>query len=161
MQLMSFKIPSCGGVPERRGGFPRLLLAGLLFIQAACRSIPPAAPPAADAPQILFLLMFDDGPSIREPYNPTLAILDQLAANPVQPEIKALFFVQTGLTRITANVRVRDGIIYGYNMSLRRRSNIYKQLKKLCASADPHAVTTAIVNFHDTNPQGSGAATKA
>jgi len=76
----------------------------LLLMQAACRSVPPAAPPAADAPQIRFVLMFDDGPSIREPYNPTLAILDQLAANPVQPEIKALFFVQTGLTRITANV---------------------------------------------------------
>ena len=46
-------------------------------------------------PPVRFLLTFDDGPSIRRPYNPTSAILDQLAANPVQPQIKALFFVQT------------------------------------------------------------------
>ncbi len=46
-------------------------------------------------PPVRFLLTFDDGPSIWRPYNPTSAILDQLAANPVQRHIKALFFVQT------------------------------------------------------------------
>jgi peptidoglycan/xylan/chitin deacetylase (PgdA/CDA1 family) len=210
----------------------------MLLMQTACRSVPPAVPPAADAPQILFLLAFDDGPSIREPDNPTLAIINQLATNNVQPDIKALFFVQTehprgggtprgreimslayeqghelgihsastkghvshisqteeeltselrqaqevlrtvtgsevrfvhppfgahnlstrtvyeqtGLTRMTANVRACDGIIYGYNISLRRRSNICNYLKKLHAAADPEAITCAVVNFHDTNP---------
>ncbi len=42
-----------------------------------------------------FLLTFDDGPSLLQPYNPTTAILDQLADNPVQAGIKAVFFVQT------------------------------------------------------------------
>lgn len=42
-----------------------------------------------------FLLTFDDGPSLWQPYNPTTAILDQLADNAVQPRIKAVFFVQT------------------------------------------------------------------
>jgi len=42
-----------------------------------------------------FLLTFDDGPSTVSGYNPTASILDQLAANPVQPGIKAVFFVQT------------------------------------------------------------------
>jgi peptidoglycan/xylan/chitin deacetylase (PgdA/CDA1 family) len=53
------------------------------------RALPPNAPPAR------FLLTFDDGPSTWEPYNPTRAILDALARNPVQPGIKAVFFVQT------------------------------------------------------------------
>jgi peptidoglycan/xylan/chitin deacetylase (PgdA/CDA1 family) len=42
-----------------------------------------------------FLLTFDDGPSLRQRYNPTTVILDQLADNAVQPRIKAVFFVQT------------------------------------------------------------------
>jgi len=54
---------------------------------------------AGEAPSIRFLLTFDDGPSIRLPYNPTLAIADQLASNDVQPGIKGLFFVQTGHPR--------------------------------------------------------------
>jgi len=44
---------------------------------------------------VRFLLTFDDGPSLWQPYNPTSAVLDQLASNPVQPGIKAVFFVQT------------------------------------------------------------------
>jgi peptidoglycan/xylan/chitin deacetylase (PgdA/CDA1 family) len=44
---------------------------------------------------VRFLLTFDDGPSIRTDYNPTLSILDQLAHNDVQDGIKAIFFVQT------------------------------------------------------------------
>jgi peptidoglycan/xylan/chitin deacetylase (PgdA/CDA1 family) len=44
---------------------------------------------------VRFLITFDDGPSTWEPYNPTRVILDQLLHNPVQPEIKAIFFVQT------------------------------------------------------------------
>jgi peptidoglycan/xylan/chitin deacetylase (PgdA/CDA1 family) len=55
---------------------------------ASCASLPT---PAADAPRVRFLLSFDDGPSERS----TARILGTLAANPVQPGIKALFFVQT------------------------------------------------------------------
>ena len=53
------------------------------------RALPPNAAPAR------FLLSFDDGPSTWRPYNPTRAILDALADNPVQPGIKAVFFLQT------------------------------------------------------------------
>lgn len=53
------------------------------------RALPPNAYPAR------FLLTFDDGPSTWEPYNPTRAILDALARNPVQSGIKAVFFLQT------------------------------------------------------------------
>jgi len=187
-----------------------------LLLLTACRTPEPALQQSAPAPQILFLLTFDDGPSIREPYNPTLAIISQLATNDIQPGIKALFFVQTehprgggtprgrdimriareqghvlgihsastkghishtsqpdaelipelrqaqdvlekitgtatrvvrppygacdirtrtiydqlGLKMLMSNVRAKDGIIYGYTGSVRRRSNIYKHLKK-------------------------------
>ncbi|MGY2181386.1 polysaccharide deacetylase family protein [Pseudomonas agarici] len=48
---------------------------------------------------IRFLLTFDDGPSASSFYNPTASVLDDLAANPIQPGIKALFFVQTRAPR--------------------------------------------------------------
>jgi peptidoglycan/xylan/chitin deacetylase (PgdA/CDA1 family) len=44
---------------------------------------------------IRFLLTFDDGPSAMAYANPTESILADLAQNPIQPGIKALFFVQT------------------------------------------------------------------
>ena len=44
---------------------------------------------------VRFLLTFDDGPSGSLQNNPTASILDQLADNPIQPGIKAIFFVQT------------------------------------------------------------------
>ena len=44
---------------------------------------------------VRFLLTFDDGPSAAAENNPTASILDQLADNPIQPRIKAIFFVQT------------------------------------------------------------------
>jgi peptidoglycan/xylan/chitin deacetylase (PgdA/CDA1 family) len=71
-----------------------ILLAALL---AGCQSISPEAlaPLPPDVPPVRFLLTFDDGPSILEEFNPTLAIHEQLASNPVQPGIKAIFFVQT------------------------------------------------------------------
>ncbi|NBA95644.1 polysaccharide deacetylase family protein [Pseudomonas sp. R5(2019)] len=50
-------------------------------------------------PPIRFLLTFDDGPSASGFYNPTLSVLDDLAQNPVQPGIKAVFFVQTRAPR--------------------------------------------------------------
>lgn len=50
---------------------------------------------AEPLPPIRFLLTFDDGPSIAASDNPTLSVLEQLAINDVQPDIKAVFFVQT------------------------------------------------------------------
>ncbi|NWD48632.1 polysaccharide deacetylase family protein [Pseudomonas gingeri] len=50
-------------------------------------------------PPIRFLLTFDDGPSASSFYNPTASVLDDLAHNPIQPGIKALFFVQTRAPR--------------------------------------------------------------
>jgi peptidoglycan/xylan/chitin deacetylase (PgdA/CDA1 family) len=64
-----------------------------------CRSLPEQAQPSSPPPMVRFLLTFDDGPSIRRGYNPTLSIVDQLATNDVQRDIKALFFVQTGHPR--------------------------------------------------------------
>ncbi|OLF53680.1 polysaccharide deacetylase family protein [Pseudomonas chlororaphis] len=52
----------------------------------------------AQAP-IRFLLTFDDGPSASSFYNPTEQVLDELAGNPLQPGIKAVFFVQTRAPR--------------------------------------------------------------
>jgi peptidoglycan/xylan/chitin deacetylase (PgdA/CDA1 family) len=65
---------------------------------AACEQ--PAPKPGGleqpTATPVRFLLTFDDGPSTWEPYNPTRVILDQLQHNAIQPEVKAIFFVQTG-----------------------------------------------------------------
>lgn len=215
----------------------KYILATTLLLFAGCRSMDPAAQPS-EAPPVRFLLTFDDGPSIREDYNPTLAILDQLATNDIQPGIKALFFVQTehprgggtprgrdimrstheqghvlgihsvspkghishtsqpdeelipelrqaqavlekitgtatrfvrppygacdirtrtlyqqlGLEMLMSNVRAKDGVIYGYNGSLRRHSNIYKSLELLRSKASPETVTYVVIDFHDTNP---------
>lgn len=69
----------------------------LLLSLAGCQSLLPA--PEAPLPPISvasrFLLTFDDGPSIDREFNPTVSILEQLAQNKVQPNIKAIFFVQT------------------------------------------------------------------
>lgn len=76
----------------------RLLLAAICcLLVAGCASRSLDAPPdsALLAHPVRFVLTFDDGPSLWQPYNPTTAILDQLAQNDIQPGIKALFFVQT------------------------------------------------------------------
>jgi peptidoglycan/xylan/chitin deacetylase (PgdA/CDA1 family) len=69
----------------------------ILALCTACTQ--PAPGPTDRGPPVTtpvrFLLTFDDGPSTWEPYNPTRAILDQLQQNEVQPEVKAIFFVQT------------------------------------------------------------------
>ncbi len=72
------------------------LSAGAFGAPAALSTAPSTAPPAARhlAP-VRFMLTFDDGPSGAGAGNPTEIILDTLAANPVQPGIKAIFFVQT------------------------------------------------------------------
>ncbi|MHC8287324.1 polysaccharide deacetylase family protein [Pseudomonas sp. XS1P51] len=50
-------------------------------------------------PPIRFLLTFDDGPSASSFWNPTVTVLESLARNPLQPDIKAVFFVQTRASR--------------------------------------------------------------
>ena len=65
-----------------------------LVLLGACVSAPPPQPSPEIAP-IRFLLSFDDGPSGSLGSNPTRQILDALADNPIQPGIKALFFIQT------------------------------------------------------------------
>ncbi len=52
---------------------------------------------ATEAQPVRFLLTFDDGPSTRQVNNPTELILDVLATNSIQNNIKALFFTQTNL----------------------------------------------------------------
>lgn len=54
--------------------------------------MPAAHPPSAP---VRFILTFDDGPDGREKDNPTASILDTLAENPTQKNIKAIFFIQT------------------------------------------------------------------
>ena len=63
---------------------------------AACSSTPvrPADPAKIPAP-IRFVLSFDDGPASSQPDGPTASILRDLADNPAQPGIKAVFFLQT------------------------------------------------------------------
>jgi peptidoglycan/xylan/chitin deacetylase (PgdA/CDA1 family) len=65
-----------------------------MVLLSACSSIAPPQPNPEIEP-IRFLLSFDDGPSASTDNNPTQQILDILAENPIQPGIKALFFVQT------------------------------------------------------------------
>lgn len=57
---------------------------------------------------IRFLLTFDDGPSASSWWNPTATVLDSLAVNPLQPDIKAVFFVQTRASRAGGSELGRD-----------------------------------------------------
>lgn len=74
----------------------RFLISSLLLpvLLGACQTAA-VGPSAGPAHTCRFLLTYDDGPSARRDYNPTLDILRQLESNDVQPHIKALFFVQT------------------------------------------------------------------
>lgn len=74
-----------------RFGIFLLLISGLL---GGCQTITVEPAPAL-ASSCRFLLTFDDGPSADRYLNTTLSILAQLESNDVQPNIKALFFVQT------------------------------------------------------------------
>lgn len=211
---------------------------GIVCLLTGCRTTE-HAPRQAQAPALIrFLLIFDDGPSIREKSNPTLAIAEQLMDNLLQPGIKAIFFVQVGhprgggtprgreiinilhqqgheigihsistrghvshvsypdqdllpeleraldeieeltgsrprfvhppfgaynsrtrtiyqkadLTLLLANIRARDGIIYVFNKSPRRRLNMRRYLQRLKDATPAGEEAIAIVNFHDTNP---------
>lgn len=70
---------------------PRLLLVlcSWLPAAAAAQDAPPAPAP------VRFLLTFDDGPAAAASDNPTVHILETLARNPLQDNIKAVFFTQT------------------------------------------------------------------
>ncbi|MBK5530189.1 polysaccharide deacetylase family protein [Pseudomonas sp. TH06] len=63
----------------------------------------------AQAP-VRFLLTFDDGPSASSFWNPSATVLDSLKDNPVQPGIKAVFFVQTRAPR-AGNSDIGRGIM--------------------------------------------------
>ncbi|WP_131670204.1 polysaccharide deacetylase family protein [Pseudomonas parakoreensis] len=63
----------------------------------------------AQAP-VRFLLTFDDGPSASSLWNPSATVLDSLKDNPVQPDIKAVFFVQTRAPR-AGNSEIGRGIM--------------------------------------------------
>lgn len=90
------------GAPWSRAARGRFALYTALALCAACATSAPQ-PQRVPGPPVRFLLTFDDGPSTREPYNPTRAVLDQLAVNDVQRGIKAVFCVQTGDTRAGAS----------------------------------------------------------
>ncbi|MCW8277685.1 polysaccharide deacetylase family protein [Pseudomonas sp. PCH199] len=62
-------------------------------------------------PPIRFLLTFDDGPSASSFWNPTETVLDSLARNPLLPDIKVVFFVQTRATR-AGNSDIGRGIMH-------------------------------------------------
>jgi len=82
----------------RPASFPPAVLLAMCAWLSACHAPTARVPWTGDTPPpapVRFLLSFDDGPSGAVNGNPTASILDQLAANPIQPRIKALFFVQT------------------------------------------------------------------
>ncbi len=101
-----------------------------LVLLSACVSAPPPQPSPEIAP-IRFLLSFDDGPSSSLGLNPTRQILDALADNPIQPGIKALFFIQTrapyagGSAQGQALLRrqQKDGHLLGFHTATPRHSN--------------------------------------
>lgn len=82
----------------------------------------PTPAPRADLPPVRFLLTFDDGPSGFTGYNPTRAVLDTLAANPTEPGIKAVFFVQTrargGAATALGQALLRSTVAAGHVLGL-------------------------------------------
>ncbi|WP_095056917.1 polysaccharide deacetylase family protein [Pseudomonas sp. Irchel s3f7] len=76
------------------------LAVGLLgCIAAPIEMTPQTEQRLREQPPIRFLLTFDDGPSASSWWNPTVTVLESLAHNPLQPNIKAVFFVQTRAPR--------------------------------------------------------------
>ena len=70
-----------------------MLLAALSLLLFSAGAAGQATEPAP-AP-VRFLLTFDDGPAAADSDNPTVRILETLARNPYQDNIKAVFFTQT------------------------------------------------------------------
>lgn len=96
------------------------VLATALFALALCLSgcigAPVALTPLTEqrlqtqAP-IRFLLTFDDGPSASGYANPSRSVIHDLANNPVQPGIKAIFFLQTDAWRAGGSPRGRKTMV--------------------------------------------------
>ncbi len=78
--------------------FKTLVLAVYFSILAGCQTFGAPLHPISDHinGQVRFLLTFDDGPAVE---GPTASVLDQLKNNQVQPNVKAIFFVQTRAPR--------------------------------------------------------------
>jgi peptidoglycan/xylan/chitin deacetylase (PgdA/CDA1 family) len=99
-----------------------------------------------EQPPIRFLLTFDDGPSASSFWNPTETVLDSLARNPLQPDIKAVFFVQTRASRAGGSEigravmhRERDaGHILGFHTATPSHTNH--------RSLDPQELEEALTN---------------
>jgi peptidoglycan/xylan/chitin deacetylase (PgdA/CDA1 family) len=136
MQQLIALFPFCRAsqkhVPHTSSTKKKLLAAiAILFGLAltGCASIPP--PQVATQEQIAhpirFLLTFDDGPSPMNYMNPTESVLADLASNPVQPGIKALFFVQT-----------RGATIYPLGQSLMKREYTEGHLIGLHTATNGH-----------------------
>lgn len=70
-------------------------IAWLFLAVGGCQTVPAPSVISPITPPVRFLLTFDDGPSADRYFNTTLEILAQLESNDLQPDIKALFFVQT------------------------------------------------------------------
>jgi len=68
-----------------------LLLAALSLLLFSAGAAGQTTEPAP----VRFLLTFDDGPAAADSDNPTVRILETLARNPYQDNIKAVFFTQT------------------------------------------------------------------
>lgn len=139
-----------------------LMTLALALSLSACIGPPIALTPQteqrlqATAP-IRFLLTFDDGPSASGFANPTRSILADLAHNPVQPGIKAIFFVQTQALRAGGSVRGkktmarehRDGHILGFHTATpwhtNHRSLTPEELERTLSlgSADIESITGA------------------
>jgi peptidoglycan/xylan/chitin deacetylase (PgdA/CDA1 family) len=101
-----------------------------ISLLSACSSVAPPQPQPGVEP-IRFLLTFDDGPSASTGRNPTEQILDTLADNPIQPEIKALFFVQTRAARAGGSAQgqtllrrqQREGHLLGFHSATPGHAN--------------------------------------
>ncbi|MES2819106.1 MAG: polysaccharide deacetylase family protein [Pseudomonadota bacterium] len=101
-----------------------------MLLLGGCAS-PVPRPISPSVAPIRFLLSFDDGPSASLGTNPTRSILDDLARNPVQPGIKALFFVQTRATgaggsaqgRALLRREQREGHLLGFHTATPGHAN--------------------------------------
>ncbi|RMU58425.1 Polysaccharide deacetylase [Pseudomonas savastanoi pv. glycinea] len=98
-----FSSPATGSRTLIKSALKALCALAIAASLSACISAPvPLTPKTVEQlrqqPPVRFLLSFDDGPSASTFYNPSITVLDSLADNPLQPNIKAVFFVQTGAT---------------------------------------------------------------
>lgn len=104
-----------------------------VLVLSGCNSstqIPASPLNKSSIPPIRFVLTFDDGPSSATYKNSTERILDVLAQNEIQPNIKAIFFVQTHAARNGSerghSILLRehaDGHLLAFHTATRRHAN--------------------------------------